>query len=98
MVVAEFFCCLGGLVFVRSGLGIVRRFGFYWRKLDYGKLKSQIGENFVLVTGATDGIGRCLALKLARGGLNLIVHGRSQEKLGALVEELRKEAGERSRV
>jgi NAD(P)-dependent dehydrogenase (short-subunit alcohol dehydrogenase family) len=42
----------------------------------------------ILITGATDGIGRQTALDLAATGANLIVHGRSVEKLERLVEEL----------
>lgn len=38
----------------------------------------------VLLTGATDGIGRQTALDLAARGLDLVVHGRSAEKLRAL--------------
>jgi NAD(P)-dependent dehydrogenase (short-subunit alcohol dehydrogenase family) len=35
----------------------------------------------VLVTGATDGLGRGLALALARAGADVVVHGRSQERI-----------------
>jgi NAD(P)-dependent dehydrogenase (short-subunit alcohol dehydrogenase family) len=42
----------------------------------------------ILITGATDGIGRQTALDLAATGANLIVHGRSAVKLERLVEEL----------
>jgi NAD(P)-dependent dehydrogenase (short-subunit alcohol dehydrogenase family) len=46
----------------------------------------------VLVTGATDGIGRATARALAAGGMKVIVHGRAKPKvdaaLAALTEEL----------
>jgi NAD(P)-dependent dehydrogenase (short-subunit alcohol dehydrogenase family) len=42
----------------------------------------------ILITGATDGIGRQTALDLAATGAKLIVHGRSAAKLERLVEEL----------
>ncbi|RJQ73801.1 SDR family NAD(P)-dependent oxidoreductase [Pseudonocardiaceae bacterium YIM PH 21723] len=42
----------------------------------------------VLITGATDGLGRGLALQLANEGVSLIVHGRNEEKLAALTGEL----------
>jgi len=43
----------------------------------------------VLVTGATDGIGRHTCRKLARDGHDLLVHGRSVARGEALAEELR---------
>lgn len=47
----------------------------------------------ILITGATDGIGRQTALELAATGANLIVHGRSAAKLERLVEELGRVSG-----
>lgn len=43
----------------------------------------------VLVTGSTDGLGRLLALHLARVGSNVIVHGRSSAKTEPVLKELR---------
>lgn len=42
----------------------------------------------ILVTGSTDGLGRLLALQLARAGANVIVHGRSSAKTEPVVKEL----------
>ena len=42
----------------------------------------------VLLTGATGGLGRSMALRLADAGATLIVSGRKKEALAALVEEL----------
>ena len=47
----------------------------------------------VLVTGATDGLGRALALELTRRGHRVLIHGRSRERAQATVDELRREAG-----
>lgn len=41
-----------------------------------------------LITGATSGIGRELCFLLAKNGVRLVVHGRSQEKLDLLCKEL----------
>jgi NAD(P)-dependent dehydrogenase (short-subunit alcohol dehydrogenase family) len=47
-----------------------------------------IEETVVLVTGATDGLGRGVARDLAVRGARVLLHGRSREKLDALSEEL----------
>ena len=47
-----------------------------------------IEETVVLVTGATDGLGRGVARDLASRGAKVLVHGRSREKLDALSQEL----------
>ena len=47
-----------------------------------------IEETIVLITGATDGLGRGVARDLAARGARVLIHGRSREKLDALSEEL----------
>jgi NAD(P)-dependent dehydrogenase (short-subunit alcohol dehydrogenase family) len=47
----------------------------------------------ILVTGATDGLGRRVAQDLAAKGATLLLHGRSQERLEATLEELRSQTG-----
>jgi NAD(P)-dependent dehydrogenase (short-subunit alcohol dehydrogenase family) len=42
----------------------------------------------VLITGATDGLGRALATHLAGQGVELILHGRDPDRLAALAAEL----------
>ena len=47
-------------------------------------------ERTVFVTGATDGLGRALALNLAAENVRLVVHGRDSERLERLRSELTK--------
>ena len=42
----------------------------------------------VLITGATSGIGEACARRFARGGYQLVLTGRNEEKLDALRKEL----------
>jgi len=46
-------------------------------------------EGFALVTGSTDGIGFAFAKELAKRGVNVIITGRSSDKLKNKMEELR---------
>src|SRR4051795_5884487 len=46
----------------------------------------------VLVTGATDGLGRALARALSEAGETVLVHGRSEERIAATLAELDGEA------
>ncbi len=43
----------------------------------------------VLVTGATDGLGRALAAELARSGATVLVHGRDPGRIADTVQEVR---------
>ena len=45
----------------------------------------------VLVTGATDGVGRYVAGKLAAAGASVLIHGRDSERANALVDRVRRE-------
>src|SRR3954467_13689936 len=47
-----------------------------------------IDQSTILVTGATDGLGRALAERLHAEGAQLLAHGRDPAKLDALREEL----------
>jgi NAD(P)-dependent dehydrogenase (short-subunit alcohol dehydrogenase family) len=46
-----------------------------------------------LVTGATSGIGRAIALQLAREGADVIVHGRDAQRGAKVVQEIRSTDG-----
>jgi NAD(P)-dependent dehydrogenase (short-subunit alcohol dehydrogenase family) len=45
-------------------------------------------EQTILVTGATDGLGRALARELSERGAALLLHGRNEERLGDVVAEI----------
>ncbi len=52
-----------------------------------------LAEATILVTGATDGLGKRVALELAAKGATVLLHGRNSERLEAGVEEIKGETG-----
>jgi NAD(P)-dependent dehydrogenase (short-subunit alcohol dehydrogenase family) len=48
----------------------------------------------VLITGSTDGVGRCVAERLAGTGRRVIVHGRDRARGEAVVQRITKQGGE----
>lgn len=52
-----------------------------------------IEKQNILVTGATDGIGRGAALELARRGARVLLHGRSQSRLEATRDAIAADTG-----
>lgn len=44
---------------------------------------------YALITGASDGIGRAVAQELYDKGFNLIIHGRNEDKVQGVAEDLR---------
>jgi NAD(P)-dependent dehydrogenase (short-subunit alcohol dehydrogenase family) len=47
-----------------------------------------VAEKVILVTGATDGLGKAVARELAEGGARILVHGRDPERGARTIEEL----------
>ncbi|MCW9000941.1 MAG: SDR family NAD(P)-dependent oxidoreductase, partial [Kangiellaceae bacterium] len=45
-------------------------------------------ERVILVTGASDGIGKVIAMEYARVGATVILHGRDTAKLEAVYDEI----------
>jgi NAD(P)-dependent dehydrogenase (short-subunit alcohol dehydrogenase family) len=49
----------------------------------------------VLITGATDGVGRYVALELARAGARILIHGRNRQRADQLMDQIRGEGHDR---
>jgi len=45
-------------------------------------------QSYALITGASDGIGRGIALELVKHGFNIVIHGRNEKKLERVKSEL----------
>ena len=52
-----------------------------------------VAEVTILVTGATDGLGKRVASALAGQGATLLLHGRNRERLQATMEEVSEQTG-----
>lgn len=52
-------------------------------------METLLNNQTVIVTGATSGIGREIALRFAKEGANVVATGRREENLRALAEEIR---------
>jgi NAD(P)-dependent dehydrogenase (short-subunit alcohol dehydrogenase family) len=52
-----------------------------------------LSEQTILITGATDGLGRALAVELARCGATLLLHGRDDARGAATLAEVRERTG-----
>jgi NAD(P)-dependent dehydrogenase (short-subunit alcohol dehydrogenase family) len=52
-----------------------------------------IEQSAVLITGATDGLGKGVATELARRGATVLVHGRDQRRIDAALAEIQEETG-----
>ena len=46
----------------------------------------------ILITGSTDGIGKLAAIKLAKDGHQIYLHGRNEEKLSHVIEEIKSDS------
>lgn len=46
----------------------------------------------ILITGSTDGIGKLAAIQLAQAGHEVVLHGRSAEKLASVINEVKSQS------
>ncbi|MEZ5589456.1 MAG: YciK family oxidoreductase [Gammaproteobacteria bacterium] len=60
---------------------------------DYQVKPDVLRDRIILVTGAGDGIGRCLALQCARYGATLVLLGRTIRKLEQVYDEIEQNGG-----
>ena len=54
----------------------------------YSYADDVLRDRIILITGASDGIGRALALESARLGAQVLLHGRNVKKLEAVYDEI----------
>ncbi len=54
-----------------------------------------LGEQTILVTGATDGLGRALATELAAAGATLLIHGRDDARGQRVIDDIASSTGSR---
>lgn len=59
----------------------------------YQPQRHLLKDRIILVTGASDGIGREAALTYARYSASVILLGRNDEKLRAVAQEIEREGG-----
>ena len=55
---------------------------------DYTYPNDILRDRIILITGASDGIGKALALEAAKLGAQVILHGRSTAKLEKVYDEI----------
>ncbi len=83
-----------------SGIEVPRLADYAWRIWDYWErnldpdlyrdrsLRGAIGDRVVLVTGASDGIGKEIAIQAADAGAHVLLVSRTREKLEAVQDEI----------
>jgi NAD(P)-dependent dehydrogenase (short-subunit alcohol dehydrogenase family) len=59
----------------------------------YDRSMASTNDSIILITGATDGLGKRVARDLAARGAAVLLHGRNADKGGAVLSELRRETG-----
>jgi NAD(P)-dependent dehydrogenase (short-subunit alcohol dehydrogenase family) len=55
--------------------------------------ETTLSDQTILITGATDGLGRALAEHLARGGATVLVHGRDPGRVAETIDGIRAATG-----
>lgn len=87
----KFFLLVGILVFAKNFV-LTPLYGFYKHYLRPRiNHKQRYGGNWVLVTGASDGVGEGLCYQFARAGFNVVVMGRYEQKVKEVADKIRKQ-------
>ena len=55
-----------------------------------------VNEQTILITGATDGIGKLTALQLAKQNAYILIHGRNETKVVSVVNEIKNTTGNKN--
>lgn len=72
----------GGFYITLKTFKLCNRIYPYLFPIKYASLHEYINnDSYILITGASDGIGLDLAIQFAKKNSNLIIHGRNIEKL-----------------
>jgi 17beta-estradiol 17-dehydrogenase / very-long-chain 3-oxoacyl-CoA reductase len=80
-----------GFLFCLYHLGSLFHFIWFYflRPADAYKNYLTDPRPYALITGATDGIGKALAKELYDKGFNLVIHGRNEEKILSVIDQLK---------
>lgn len=75
-----------------STINLIRKMNF---NKDYVPAHTALADRVILITGASDGIGKALAIKAAQLGATVIAHGKSTKKLEAVDDAIKAINGKR---
>ncbi len=78
---------------ILPGMLTFSKYGYLWRKKSWNPLAVSLTGQTVLVTGATSGLGKITALRIARLGAKTIIVGRNSQKVDSVCREIREETG-----
>jgi NADP-dependent 3-hydroxy acid dehydrogenase YdfG len=68
-------------------------FVLHYKKKKMNSAEKKLSGKVVVITGASSGIGKAIALKLAENGANVVLGARRNEKLSALANQIKKANG-----
>lgn len=78
---------------ILPGMLTFSRQGYLCRKKTFNPLAARLNDRTIVVTGATSGLGKAAALRLARMGAGIVVVGRDAAKVESVCTEIQRETG-----